>query len=402
MNEVTLVATNRKVDHRNIQFFCCYDQGQHLIYLKANDLTHPSLVGQIHVVKLQNHVRNVGCFLVMESGEKLFLPEKEMEKAICVKRTSPNKTFCQGDLFLLQIKKDALKTKDAVATAVLEITDDALCLGYPGKGISISRKATAEQKEGLLSALSGEAMARDHHILIRTEGAKKDAVEVRSHLLTLGQILDQIRKKAEVAAHPVCLYEGKSRALTFLDAFPLKEKGLTVKKILTDDEKLHQQLMESDCRSVLSEVYRDETFSLGDLYRLQTSLKELTGKTVWMKNGGNLVIEPTEALTVIDVNSARASSKKDLFAVNMEAAKAAMEQLRLRNISGIVLVDFINLKNKKEEQAVLELLRREAKEDTVKVNILGYTATGLVEITREKIHPSLNQVLTGKIYCGNI
>ena len=114
------------------------------------------------------------------------------------------------------------------------------------------------------------------------------------------------------------------------------------------------------------------------------------------------MIEPTEALTVIDVNSARASSKKDLFAVNMEAAKAAMEQLRLRNISGIVLVDFINLKNKKEEQAVLELLRREAKEDTVKVNILGYTATGLVEITREKIHPSLNQVLTGKIYCGNI
>ena len=114
------------------------------------------------------------------------------------------------------------------------------------------------------------------------------------------------------------------------------------------------------------------------------------------------MIEPTEALTVVDVNTAKASSKKDLFSVNMEAAEKAMEQLRLRNISGIILIDFINLKNKQEQQEVLKLLCREAEKDPVKVSVLGYTATGLVEITREKIHPSLNQVLTGNIYCGNI
>ncbi|MBQ5431679.1 MAG: ribonuclease E/G [Lachnospiraceae bacterium] len=402
MNEVTLVATSKSIAHKTIQFFCCYDSQKHLVYLEANDLTHPSLVSQIHVVRLENHVPHVGCFFVMESGQKLFLPEKETKKAICVRRMSGNKTFCQGDLFLLQVKKDALKTKDAVATATLEITDAYLSLGYPGHGFGISKKASEKDKERLNLALAEEELTGAFHVLVRTKGSGEETSLLKERLNQRVDLLKEIIRRAESALHPTCLYQGKNRGQQFLDAFPIKEKEQEVTKILTDDPQLYEELKNMTYAKVLAPLYEDSSFSLGDLYRLQTSLKELTAKTVWMKSGANLVIEPTEALTVVDVNTAKASSKKDLFSVNMEAAEKAMEQLRLRNISGIILIDFINLKNKQEQQEVLKLLCREAEKDPVKVSVLGYTATGLVEITREKIHPSLNQVLTGKIYCGNI
>ena len=105
MKEVTLVATNQMIAGKTIEFFCCFDEERKLLFLEANDLTHPSVVGQIHVARLQKYVKNVGCFLEIAAGEKVFLPEKEVKKAICVKRMSMKKALCQGDLFLLGIKK---------------------------------------------------------------------------------------------------------------------------------------------------------------------------------------------------------------------------------------------------------------------------------------------------------
>ncbi|MCR4868944.1 MAG: ribonuclease E/G [Lachnospiraceae bacterium] len=402
MKEVTLVATNQMIAGKTIEFFCCFDEGKKLLFLEVNDLTHPSVVGQIHVARLQKYVKNVGCFLEIAAGEKVFLPEKEVKKAICVKRMSMKKTLCQGDLFLLGIKKDPLKSKDAVATASIELTDSKVALTYPGTGISVSKKALDSEKDAMLLAFSDEPLLSGYHLLIRTEGAKEDVTQLKEHVRTKISLMEELLTSAKVSQKPVCLYHGKHKALRLLDAFPMKAFDLKVKKILTDDVTLHEEMQKTPYADVLQPLYTDADFSLADLYRLKHHLKELTGKTVWMKSGGNIVIEPTEALTVIDVNTAKASEKKDLYSVNQEAAKIIMEQLRLRNLSGIILVDFMKLKRSRERQDVLDVLRKEAQKDPVKVQILGYTQTGLVEITREKIHPSLNQVLTGRIYCVNI
>ena len=131
---------------------------------------------------------------------------------------------------------------------------------------------------------------------------------------------------------------------------------------------------------------------------METLLKEALDTKVWLKSGGYLIIEPTEALTVIDVNSGKNVSKKSdketFFYTNQEAALEIARQLRLRNLSGIIVIDFINMTKQKEIDTIMKVLRDAVKKDSVKTNIIDMTALGLVEITRKKIEPSLKEQLT--------
>lgn len=144
-------------------------------------------------------------------------------------------------------------------------------------------------------------------------------------------------------------------------------------------------------------IYEDE-YSLLKLYSLKTKINELLGKNVWLKSGAYLVIEPTEALTVIDVNTGKFIKKasdtdETFFQVNAEAAKECARQLRLRNISGMVMIDFINMKSAEKREALLQLLRAETIKDEVQTDVIDYTALGLVEVTRKRVGRPLREVL---------
>ena len=131
---------------------------------------------------------------------------------------------------------------------------------------------------------------------------------------------------------------------------------------------------------------------LNILYNLDKAYQDATAKKVYLDCGGYLVIEPTEALTVIDVNSGKYIGKKDnkqcISLVNRQAATMICKQLALRNISGIVIVDFINC-NKEEEKELLNLMKSLTKTDKTKVVVEGFTSLGLLELTRQKIYPSI-------------
>ena len=140
--------------------------------------------------------------------------------------------------------------------------------------------------------------------------------------------------------------------------------------------------------------YEDE-FPLTALYHLETILSQALAKTVWLKSGGNLVIEPTEALTVIDVNTAKSVSKKTseetYLKTNLEAAEAIAVQLRLRNLSGIIIVDFIDMKEEESRKALLAAMRQAVAADPVKTVLVDMTPLGLVELTRKKIRRPLHE-----------
>ena len=133
------------------------------------------------------------------------------------------------------------------------------------------------------------------------------------------------------------------------------------------------------------------------LYSVEARLKELTEKKVWLKSGGYLVIEPTEALISIDVNTGKYEAGKDkeetFYRINREAAEMIALQLRARNLSGIILVDFINLKEKERERAILEYMRELLKRDPIPARALDMTGLGLMELTRKKVAPSLAEQL---------
>lgn len=163
-------------------------------------------------------------------------------------------------------------------------------------------------------------------------------------------------------------------------------------EIVTDDHDIAEEL-KNDFDNVRE--YTDTAFPLSKLYSLESGISEALSKQVWLKCGGYLVFDHTEAMTVIDVNSgkytpSRNTDKESAYlTVNTEAAIEICRQLRLRNISGIIIVDFINLDDKKDQDTLLKLLKTESAGDTLPVNVVDITALGLVEITRKKELPSL-------------
>ena len=168
-------------------------------------------------------------------------------------------------------------------------------------------------------------------------------------------------------------------------------------KIITNKEEFYYRIREEFPNIENVELYKDERISLEKLYSVETRLHEALDERVWLKSGAYLVIQQTEALTVIDVNSGKIQKKnpKDdiYFEINKEAAREIALQLRLRNLSGIIVIDFISQNTEEQDSRLLSYLNSLVKQDSVKTNVIDMTPLGLVEVTRKKIHKSLKEQL---------
>ena len=170
-------------------------------------------------------------------------------------------------------------------------------------------------------------------------------------------------------------------------------------KIITDDqdiyEKVYDHLTENDPESLQKlTMWSPENGKLDAVYNVSRSLEHALMPKVWLKSGAYLVIQPTEALISIDVNTGKAISKKKdvqktFYKINVEAAREIAVQMRLRNLSGIVLVDFIDMKSEEDQKSLMEILRQEVRKDPVQTTVVDMTKLGLVEITRKKARKSL-------------
>ena len=180
-----------------------------------------------------------------------------------------------------------------------------------------------------------------------------------------------------------------------------RQEGLI--EIVTDLPQVYEQIEQQQfSEPVFAQIpvrlYEDPLLPLAALYNLNKQTEEALQPKVWMKSGGYLVIEPTEALTVVDVNTGKSVNKKNrqehFLKINLEAAEETAAQLRLRNISGIVIIDFINLEQEEDRNTVMEHLRRCVKVDSVPVQVIDMTKLNLVELTRKKVEKSLAEQLT--------
>ena len=144
--------------------------------------------------------------------------------------------------------------------------------------------------------------------------------------------------------------------------------------------------------------FYEDSYPLYKLYSLETALSHALSRKVWLKSGGSLIIEPTEALVSIDVNTGKFDGKKNLedtfFKTNLEAAAEIAVQLKLRNLSGIIIVDFIDMKEEGHREQLLSNFEAALKKDPVKTTILGFTRLNLVELTRKKVRKPLHEVMS--------
>ena len=195
---------------------------------------------------------------------------------------------------------------------------------------------------------------------------------------------DELKEKSKYLTRYSYLYKSRT---SYADRINKVFKRDEYEEIVTDNEDVFN-ILSDDFSNV--RLYEDKTFGLDKLYSLKTALNEALDRNIWLKCGGFIVFDKTEAMTVIDVNSGKFTPSKGTdkesayMTVNTEAAVEICRQLRLRNISGIVIIDFINLKSDEMKNELMDVLRNESADDTETVMVIDITELGLVELTRKK------------------
>lgn len=351
---------------------------------EENNLTGNIYVG--HVCEVVPGIQ--GAFLSVSSTQKVFLPLKEYVMGQALSRQERLAPLRQGDELIVQIINPAIKTKLPTASTRLCLTGKYCVCHIQEHGIRFSKKIDERKcltlKKAIMDADIPER--KNYGFIIRTNaGMLSDPVPLFQEMK---QFIGQFEKIRQTGIHRTahtCLYRTGSEMIKALQNIPISQ----YEEIVTDLPQAYEALKELTPPEALR-LYADEQLPLAKLYSLETHLKQALSKTVWLPCGGYLVIEPTEAMTVIDVNSGKGSNgkgtaKEQLYLkVNREAAAEIARQIRLRNLSGMIMVDFINMESAKEEQTLLDDLDQLLKADPVKTRLVDMTALGIVEITRKK------------------
>ena len=401
--------------------------------LTAAAFPEKSKVGAIYTAKVKNVVKNVdACFVEITEGEICFLPMREATSPFLLNRKYDGRIL-EGDELLVQVIRDAQKGKQASVTTQISLSNDYFAIVSGSTKVGYSKKLDRAVKERINYLFTEHAIFRNGNLiqgiesllsaaeygLMEKEGLKPDSIElpatgciVRTKAAELSdaeafmsQFFDataRFVRLLHVAAHRSC-FSCLKKPFTALEAV-LQQlvDDREYQEFVTDDEDYYQELQEyceehGNIKPV--RFYQDKTLSLSKLYSLESRLEVALGERVWLKSGGYLIIQPTEALTVIDVNSGKFQSRRNdaeeesILKVNREAAEEIALQLRLRNLSGIIIVDFINMKREEHRQEIMGYLRGLIQRDKVKTTVVDMTPLGLVEITRKKITKPLYEQL---------
>lgn len=357
-------------------------------------------VGNVYVGRVQSISENIGAAFVDLGQEYLtFLPLSEAKYAYITNR-KPDGRLKAGDELLVQIAKEPMKTKLAGVTTRLSLPGQYAVVGTRSAAeqdsrVQVSSKLSVKQQEHFRSLEALQAIAKKHCLIVRTNAASlTEEAPLLAEAESLSHSLTHLLEIAPSRTCYSCLYRSKPDYAAFVENAYRNEYD----EVITDLQEVYDALADL-CRNadIPLRFYEDPLLPLYKLYAVESRMQELLAKKVWLKSGGYLVIEPTEALISIDVNTGKCESGKDkeetFLRINREAAEMIALHLRSRNLSGIILVDFINMKSKANETALLEHMRGLLKKDPIPAKALDMTRLGLMELTRKKIAPSLAEQL---------
>ena len=357
-------------------------------------------VGNVYVGRVQSVSENIGAAFVDLGQDYLtFLPLTEAKHALVTNRR-PDGRLKVGDELLVQLAKEPMKTKLAGVTTRLSLPGQYAVVGMRSVSekesrVQVSSKLSDKQQEHFRSLEALQAIAEKHCLIVRTNAAAlSEETPLLAEAESLSQTLTHLLEIAPSRTCYSCLYRSKPDYAVFVENAYRDEYD----EVITDLQEVYDAL-DDLCRDadIPLRFYEDSLLPLYKLYAVESRMQELLARKVWLKSGGYLVIEPTEALISIDVNTGKCESGKDkeetFLRINREAAEMIALHLRARNLSGIILVDFINMKNKANETDLLEHMRSLLKKDPIPAKALDMTRLGLMELTRKKIAPSLAQQL---------
>lgn len=388
----TLLITRLQWNSRTYIATALY-QDKKILELHLEPDGQQSILGNIYVGRVKNIVKNLNAaFIEIAPGIPCYYPLEELKQPLYVKKINSPR-LVQGDELVVQVAQESSKSKPPKVTTNLNLTGNYLVLTSENTTLGISRKLDEKKRQELKQDLTFEENS-DYGIIVRTNAAFASRQEILKEYQKLKEEFIHLKKTAPCRTTFSCLKESTPEYLHVLQGL---NRSL-LEKVITDDPELFEKTalylkhMQPEEKEKLT-FYEDNLLSLNKLYHLDIRLKEALQEKVWLKSGGYLIIQPTEALTVVDVNSGKSISGKQAqehyLKINLEAAEELAHQLRLRNLSGIIIIDFIDMKSPQSQELLMQTLRSAVRSDSVPVQVVDRTKLNLVEITRKKVKKSL-------------
>ena len=364
--------------------------------LNPMSLNSDSILGNIYIGKVKNIQKNIqAAFIEIENGIMCYYSMAE-KASPCFVNVKKNNVLKIGDEMIVQVSKEGIKSKLPYVSSNLNFTGRYLVLTSERKELGFSGKLKKEEKKQIREILK-DKIPENVGIIVRTNCRDAQVEEILHEM-------EELMKRYEAV-----LQKGKSRV-----CFSVLEKSMPeyvqilqnlysqdLEEIVTDKQELYecavQYLKGYKQQEKIVRYYEDKLLPLYKLYNLQKAFEQAQNERVWLKSGGFLVIQQTEAFVCIDVNTGKCTSKKDMQEtfrkINLEAAKEIAWQLRLRNLSGIILIDFINLERAEDKEELMQTLQKYLWQDSIKGTVVDMTELNIVEVTRKKVRKSLAEEL---------
>ncbi|MCD8122301.1 MAG: ribonuclease E/G [Clostridiales bacterium] len=346
-----------------------------------------SILGNIYIGIVKTIVRNLNsAFVDLGNGQTGYYSLTDNPESLHM--DGSRKAVQCGDEIIVQVEKEAVRTKDPVLTANLNFAGRYAVLTAGKHAIGFSAKISDRDWKEQMRSLVAQKLGDQAGVIIRTNAWQKDE-ELLHELELLLQTYQTVLENARYRTAFSMIYEAEPEYIRSIRNCPLG----SLDGIVTDVREVYETLTAFSQRfepDLLERIewYEDTGISLRSLYSLETILSRAIQKQVWLNSGGYLVIEHTEAMTVIDVNTGKYSGKKNqqdtIRMINLEAVDEIARQIRLRNISGIILIDLIDMKREEDRDLLLERLRLAVRSDPVKTTVVDMTPLNLVEMTRKK------------------
>lgn len=369
--------------------------GNDLVEVQVEREEGDSLLGNIYLGKVKNIVKNINAaFVEIENRQMVYLSLADMKSPVFADSDHPGKLRV-GDELIVQVSKDNSKLKSPLATTEFNLTGKYVVLVHGRRSLGISQKISDPEQRRHLKEVIRPYIGDGYGFIVRTNaGNAPDEVLEQE----IARLVKEYRNIVDFGVHWNCFTRLYSMPPAYIGEVRDSYSG-ELEEIKTDDEEIYGQLKDylsiyqpEDLKKLV--LYKDKNLSLTKLYAIEEKLAKALYERVWLDSGAYLIIQPTEACTVIDVNTGKSiagktDTEETFFNVNREAADEIARQMRLRNLSGIIIVDFIDMESEEHRKALVKHLSSVCEKDRIPTKVVDMTALNLVEITRKKIRKPL-------------
>lgn len=376
---------------------CSFDYKRNAI-LENSELTeliieenHIPQVASIYLGKVKKILKDKFIFIDLGYEKNAFLCLTDKKEQLLYSTNNNKKTLSikEGQDILVQVKKDGSDLKGALVTSSLSISGKYVVLLLNEESIGISNKITNTNLRNNLKEFVQKTLPKGYGIIIRTNACEADEACIQKEINELIKISKEILQKSKQLDAPTKIYSAQSETEKIIQDYLADEDNVYI-----NDKNEYEKLKKKTNFKNLN--FYNLNIPIFEHFYIESQLEKAFHNKIWLKNGGFIIIDEVEAMNIIDVNSGKNITKnydEMIFKTNLQAVYEIFKQIRLRNLTGMILIDFINMKSKEHKQIVYDTFCKLIKTDRTNTHIVSMTELQLLQLTRKKTRKSLQEML---------